>query len=974
MSSLSLASPIPVLADETPLDHFSAVPTAPPTPLASLHHDDALHALGDLHYLASTVFDVVDLSAAMGPAPASAAASASSPYPVSDVSFAPNESAALMHQHPQHHYSSDFSQSSSSDYSADRMLPAMVLPSDQYDAPHPRPLSSSSTSNNNNHLPHQPSLLSQALELATASDHHHHHAPPSYASSSSSSSQYPFPSASAETEQPDQHQQHFHHPHHAQPYHNHHHHHHQSYSQYPDPHPSSHLHHHATAPPSPDYMQIYSQAAAAAAAVAAANMSATASASASPALHSGVAPSSSYLDFLPSNASNTAHASLFPDTGSSGYTVSPLIGPEHHARLQQQHDSQQSLYHPSSSSSQTIPVPVSAALTAAIPPVDPANADGGSLLSVSMGGATSSHHHHAHHFTSASDASSMPGLASSPTTVLAFADGTFPCGGGAAHASPSLGLPPAPAKKRNSDHLDYHPVGPPVPSPSMLPSAYASGNNAAFAAALAVAQYMRGTSPTTATVSGSPYAATTWLASPTLPAAYDLTTVSDALIASETGGASPGSAAKRARIASGYGSSDRCEMVVVSSPASVASSPLISGTGSTGTPRGAKFKLHRSMSSPNPISLAHLRRASMVAVANGCTGADLARSPTADGIGAAGMMRQRVHSVSVPHSQLYANFDNASTESLPPLPSLPSPMAFADVGTGHHHLAHQHPHPYHQHHHASPQLHIQPMAPGMAGNQVGLVDSGLALSASGIPLPVVPASAAAATALPAGPSSATAVPAPAPASTADQPASASTVAAASTGADTDALGDGTVREQPLRFPDDMYTPRYVRFAGAAKEGRCDHCPTPRWLQLKNSAFWYHTQFFHGISSVSGQPFRDPVERRRVHLPPPPPAPPKDGKESKPARASTAASRTVEEGRCHQCNEWVQLSSSKRRCGAVAWYRHAHKCHVYAKPLGGILISGAPVSTTTGGGAAGDGAGASSGASSTTAEPVQQQQH
>ena len=50
--------------------------------------------------------------------------------------------------------------------------------------------------------------------------------------------------------------------------------------------------------------------------------------------------------------------------------------------------------------------------------------------------------------------------------------------------------------------------------------------------------------------------------------------------------------------------------------------------------------------------------------------------------------------------------------------------------------------------------------------------------------------------------------------------------------------DEQPREQRLKFPDDMYTPKWVRYQGAAKEGLCDLCEGPgKWLQLKNSAFW-----------------------------------------------------------------------------------------------------------------------------------------
>ncbi|KAJ3369797.1 hypothetical protein HDU91_006800, partial [Kappamyces sp. JEL0680] len=50
-------------------------------------------------------------------------------------------------------------------------------------------------------------------------------------------------------------------------------------------------------------------------------------------------------------------------------------------------------------------------------------------------------------------------------------------------------------------------------------------------------------------------------------------------------------------------------------------------------------------------------------------------------------------------------------------------------------------------------------------------------------------------------------------------------------------GDDTPREQKLKFPEDLYTPKLVRFQGAAKEGLCDLCDPGKWLQLKNSAFW-----------------------------------------------------------------------------------------------------------------------------------------
>ncbi|KAI9252454.1 hypothetical protein BY458DRAFT_523046 [Sporodiniella umbellata] len=113
------------------------------------------------------------------------------------------------------------------------------------------------------------------------------------------------------------------------------------------------------------------------------------------------------------------------------------------------------------------------------------------------------------------------------------------------------------------------------------------------------------------------------------------------------------------------------------------------------------------------------------------------------------------------------------------------------------------------------------------------------------------------------------------------------------------------RRQKLRYEGDEYTPKWVRYTGQSKEGYCDTCPSGKWLQLKNSAYWYHKQFFHGISSVSGKRFQNPIEQRQ-------------GKQD------------ALEGLCHQCKEFVPVCNSKRK-NSVLWYRHAHKCHIYDRP-------------------------------------------
>jgi len=65
------------------------------------------------------------------------------------------------------------------------------------------------------------------------------------------------------------------------------------------------------------------------------------------------------------------------------------------------------------------------------------------------------------------------------------------------------------------------------------------------------------------------------------------------------------------------------------------------------------------------------------------------------------------------------------------------------------------------------------------------------------------------------------------------------------------------RRQPLRSPDDRFTPTWVRGQGLEKEGYCSLCENEnegrrgKWLTLKDGSYWYHRTFVHGISSISG---------------------------------------------------------------------------------------------------------------------------
>ncbi|KAI9287046.1 hypothetical protein BC943DRAFT_275451 [Umbelopsis sp. AD052] len=122
------------------------------------------------------------------------------------------------------------------------------------------------------------------------------------------------------------------------------------------------------------------------------------------------------------------------------------------------------------------------------------------------------------------------------------------------------------------------------------------------------------------------------------------------------------------------------------------------------------------------------------------------------------------------------------------------------------------------------------------------------------------------------------------------------------------------RKQRIRYPGDSYTPKWVRYLGQAKEGYCDSCQPGKWLQLKNSAYWYHKQFFHGISSVSGRQFMEPIDQRW-------------------------GDQDAIEGLCHQCRNWISICTAKRK-NSVLWYRHAHKVRNHLQCVSNIFVQAA----------------------------------
>ncbi|KAI8872486.1 hypothetical protein GQ42DRAFT_114297, partial [Ramicandelaber brevisporus] len=113
----------------------------------------------------------------------------------------------------------------------------------------------------------------------------------------------------------------------------------------------------------------------------------------------------------------------------------------------------------------------------------------------------------------------------------------------------------------------------------------------------------------------------------------------------------------------------------------------------------------------------------------------------------------------------------------------------------------------------------------------------------------------------------------------------------------------------------MYKPAAMRGTGDQKEGKCPICAAngeERWLRTKISAYWYHLNYTHGISSFTGQPYNDPIEIR--------------------TRENTAVVSNLTElrdGLCGVCNEWIKMDSSKGIAVAVPqmfWWKHCQACH------------------------------------------------
>ncbi|PVV05443.1 hypothetical protein BB560_000037 [Smittium megazygosporum] len=133
--------------------------------------------------------------------------------------------------------------------------------------------------------------------------------------------------------------------------------------------------------------------------------------------------------------------------------------------------------------------------------------------------------------------------------------------------------------------------------------------------------------------------------------------------------------------------------------------------------------------------------------------------------------------------------------------------------------------------------------------------------------------------------------------------------------------------------DNCYTPKSVRGTGMSKEAKCELCSkkgTEKWLKTKCSAYWYHMNYFHGISSITGKPYMDPMTYRIAQIPV------VKKKRNSPEKLSKELRETeilyfkhTKQALCGYCREWVNVESERNapvNVPEIYWWKHAQKCH------------------------------------------------
>ena len=123
------------------------------------------------------------------------------------------------------------------------------------------------------------------------------------------------------------------------------------------------------------------------------------------------------------------------------------------------------------------------------------------------------------------------------------------------------------------------------------------------------------------------------------------------------------------------------------------------------------------------------------------------------------------------------------------------------------------------------------------------------------------------------------------------------------------IGQQKLELRERRSLDDTYSPVWIRGRGIDREGLCPLCHPPHWFKIKQSAYWYHMNFYHGISAATGKPYKRPINYR--------------------------LSGSKVEGHCGNCLQWILLDSDfkgsnrsdlEEQISFTSWYKHAQKCH------------------------------------------------
>jgi len=114
------------------------------------------------------------------------------------------------------------------------------------------------------------------------------------------------------------------------------------------------------------------------------------------------------------------------------------------------------------------------------------------------------------------------------------------------------------------------------------------------------------------------------------------------------------------------------------------------------------------------------------------------------------------------------------------------------------------------------------------------------------------------------------------------------------------------KEERTEVTPNGYSPRRVRGVGACREGYCETCD--RWYNMKNSSYWYHMNYKHGIN-CRGERYPMPTLRE---------------------------TEGVTEGYCRECRDWIGLGSSKRSF-RFSWLRHMQRTHRRVKGQGDEFV-------------------------------------